>query len=432
MRPFMLSVIIIAFSLFSISVSAEAKLPCKDENAALRYLLAMGFMPQFSNDDIDHLRNVNSLERFAKIPEKVRDKLSEATSQHTLKLLELAGRCKDCNFMPDQTYKPEDFPPPFRTIKFFSLYLNAGAWKAIKEGNHVTGANIFVSIFRLGDDVENYGPIISCMIGLDIRRYAFESMKTVLAGDFKPEAKKIIIDYLKSLPRPVINVKEGLYLEKKFTESFLKELNTIDGVLKILRKVTGNPSHTPQVSQNEKISLCNANQRVLTGALEIAAMDGIVFFPTDEGFAEIQEKLLKDKVLRGPVECPGKGNYKIEFHPESENIKVSCTCGADPEKPVQSEEKPVAASNYDAELEVKARKYLSSGQYEQDCNKLLEYYDKMLAMDPFQENGLKRIEELQKKYTSKENVLVKLIAIDFKLVFEKQLKLQEEIDNLEK
>lgn len=403
----------------------------KDDNAALRYMMVIGFMPELSREDADQLRDINSLESFEKIPKKVRNKLHEAHSYRTMNLLEFAAKCKDCNFMPDQSYKPEDYVPPYRTLRTLARYLNAGAWHQAKLGDHEKAAKLFVAVFRFGDDAENYGPLISYMIGHSIREIALESMKTFLGGEFKPEAKRIVLDYLKSLPKPAFRVKEGLVWERKFTENILKTLDTNEGMIEILKNVENLSDEIQTTTLSNPEKACCANQRVLMGALEMAAMDGLKF-PENASFDQILAKLVKEKYLRNPVECPRKGEYKIKFHENDDYTEVSCSCGADPEKPItqeKAEPKPDDAAK-NSKIAAKAEEYRNSGKFASDQKEILEYYDKMINLDQFGEGAPAEIQRIQDEYEGKDNILIKTIGVSFTKVYEKQLKLQEEIESL--
>ncbi|GAB4282451.1 MAG: hypothetical protein Kow0029_28080 [Candidatus Rifleibacteriota bacterium] len=403
----------------------------QDDNAALRYLMVIGFMPDLSREDADQLKDITSLESFDKIPQKVRMKLHEASSYRTEKLLEFAAKCKDCNFMPDQSYKPDDYYPPYRTLRTLARYLNAGGWYQAKIGDHEKAARLFVAVFRFGDDAENYGPLISYMIGYSIREIALESMKTFLAGEFKPEAKKIILDYLKSLPKPAFRVKEGLVWERKSIENILKILDSNEGMIEILKNVEEPTDEHKEVTPSNPEKACCANQRVLMGALEMAAMDGIIF-PDNASTDDILNRLVKDHYLRKTVECPRNGKYKIKFHENDNYTEVSCSCGADPDKPLTKEEtfprKDNAAQKN--KLASKAEEYRNSGKFARDRKEIFEYYDKMINLDQFKENALEEIQKIQDEYESKENILIKAIGVDFKKIYGKQLKLQEEIESL--
>jgi hypothetical protein len=403
----------------------------QDDNAALRYMMVIGFMPDLSREDADQLRDITSLESFKKIPKKVRNKLHEASSYRTMNLLEFAAKCKDCNFMPDQSYKPEDYVPPYRTLRTLARYLNAGGWHQAELGDHENAARLFVAVFRFGDDAENYGPLISYMIGHSIREIALESMKTFLAGEFKPEAKKIILDYLKSLPKPAFRVKEGLVWERKFTENILKTLDSNEGMIEILKNVEEPSDEPKEATPSNPEKACCANQRVLMGALEMAAMDGIKF-PENASFDEILNRLVKDKYLRNSFECPRKGECKIKFHENDDYTEVSCSCGADPEKPLIKKE--VSPKKDDAaqknKLTAKAEEYRNSGKFARDQKEILEYYEKMINLDQFKEKALEEIQKMQDEYESKDNILIKTIGVSFKKVYERQLKLQDDIESL--
>ncbi|MBU1106715.1 MAG: hypothetical protein KKB51_08630, partial [Candidatus Riflebacteria bacterium] len=361
MKRILLILVTIAV-LVSYPVSA-AKDPYRDPNAALRYLLAIGYMPSISDDESTTLSEVTDIESLKRIPKELSGKLDEAHSSRFKILLAFAANCTECNFMPDSTFKPEDYIPPYRNLRKFARYLNAGAWKTIFHGNHEDGATLLVATFRFGDDSENYGPLIGYMVGLAIREIAFKSMQNFMTGDFRPAAKKIITDYLKSLPQIAFNAQEGLDWEKKFGEKILQTLYKDDEGLVELWRNLNNESDT--AVGNQQPSACVPNQRVLMGALEMATMDGIKIAEYKD-FASILEKLVQDKYLYKALVCPDKGKYKVDFVSENDFV-VSCSCGADPEAPVAIKDK-AAAKEIDPKLLEKARNYKISGKFDKERN----------------------------------------------------------------
>ncbi|MFZ5951365.1 MAG: hypothetical protein ACOYXC_11715 [Candidatus Rifleibacteriota bacterium] len=417
-RLFVVLTVLLVMTTFS-KAMAEVEI-MRDPNAALRYLMIMGFMPDLTKEDEDALRDIDSLESYEKMSDRTKGKLSEATSQRTRMLLKYAADCPDCNFMPDQNFKPEDYVPPYRTLRRFSRYLNAGAWSLVKKGDHKGAAELLVSVFRFGDHVENYGPLISVMIGHAIREYALASMKNFLAADYPAEAKSIITDYIKSLPKPAFNMREGLIWERKFMENLLKTLTTPEGVIEIMKVATDNVAPV-----KTSISSCNANQRVLMGAMEMALMDGIKFDGMD--FDAIQKKLVNDKYLLKPLECADKGTYKVDFK-SADDWKVSCSCGADPDAPPKEEPKP--AKEEDPDLLAKAKEYQESGKFDKDKKEFYEYFDKILALDIFDKELIQKAKVLQEDYESRDNLLIKTSAPNFGMYFEKQVNMQNEIEKL--
>ena len=422
MKRIIMALALIAALLSSGSVWATE--PYRDPNAALRYLMAMGFMPTITDDEGHKLSEVNSLETYAEIPLNLKTAAGEATSFRIKKLLADAAKCRECNFIPDSTCKPEDIVPPYKLMRKFARLLNAGAWKAIHEGRHEEGAGLLVDIFKFGDGIENNGPLISYMFGHAIREIAVNSMKNLVAGDFKPDARKIVTDYLKSLPRPAFPVKEGIKIEKTLGENVLltlvKEPKDMVEMIKTVEGSYGDPQTPPPASS------CNANQRVLMGALEMAMMDGKVF-SEDQDYKSIEEKLVKDQYLKAGFACPSKGEYKIVI--SDKDIKVSCSCGADPNVPLPAVENQTPAPT-DQKLLARAEEYLSSGNFDKDRKEYFELHDKILAVDDSQKDVLQKIDAITADYSKSENWLIKGFAVNFHKCFEKQVKLQEAIDNM--
>ncbi len=423
---FKITMLIIGVMLLTFSVAAFAEFPepYRDPNAALRYLMAIGYMPEMAKEEVESLMEVHNAERYAALSGGLRRKLGEAGSFRIKSLLQSAAACSVCSFVPDSKFDPQDIMPPYRTLRNFARFINAGAWGVISAGNHEQGAEMLVSVFRFGADSEKYQPLIGYMLGLGIRNIAMESMKNFLAGDYRAEAKKIITDYLKSLPKPAFNAKNSLVWERAYLVKTLDMLTrSTEGVVELL-KVFGDESASAPASN--KPMACVPNQRVLMGAIEMALMDGLKFENGKKG-SEIIAELVEKKYLKAGLACPDKGEYKIEFIKE-DDYKVSCSCGADPEKPVEKKEEVKPALN--PELEVKAKEYLASGRLEKDVRELYEYFDKVMACDPLESGLVEKLQTMKNDYESRDNMLIKAIVPDFSKVYEKQFKLQETIDGL--
>ena len=394
-----------------------------DPNAALRYLMAIGYMPEISRSEGTELSEVKDIETLNKLPKSLKEKLTKASHAPIKKLLDDAKKCSLCDFNPDAKLELDDVVPPYRLLRTFARFLNAGAWKAIEEGKHEIGAELFIATFRFGDDFENNGPLISYMLGCNVRELALTSMETFLSQDYKPEAKKAIITYLKSLPRPAFPLKEGILWEKLLGE---KILTTLSKNPKNLVELLPEEDEQETIVSNSKESACCANQRVISGALEMAGMDGIKFEKSAK-FSDIQNKLLTEKYILKTFECPDKGQYRVEFTSDTDFI-VSCSCGANPDTPKSETQKTTRLEN--PKLVEKAIEYYSSGKFAKDKNELNEYIDKVLAIDPLAEGALETMEKLTKNYESRGNYIIDNGMANFFRTFKEQVELQKRIDAL--
>jgi len=373
---------------------------------------------------VELITEINSLDGFSALPDSLKRKVAEAASPNIFNQLRAAAACTECTFVPDSKFEPQDLIPPYRALRTFARYINVGAWSAVSAGNHEQGAEMLVSVFRFGADSEKYQPLIGYMFGLGMRNIAMASMKNFLAGDYRAEAKKIITDYLKSLPRPAFNAKDSLVWERTYLIKSLDMLTkSTEGVVELLKSVSDEPVSAPS---SDKPMACVPNQRVLMGAIEMALMDGLKFEAGKTG-AEIIGELVEKKYLKAAPVCSDKGEYKIDFIKE-DDFKVSCSCGADPDKPVEKKEEVKPAIN--PELEAKAKEYLSSGRLEKDVKEVHEYYDKVMACDPLESGLVEKLKAMKNDYEGRDNILIKAIVPDFSKIYEKQLSLQEAIDGL--
>lgn len=426
MKSIIPALLVIALALGAIHASAADTKPYNDPNAAMRYLMAMGYMPDISKIDATALSKVEDLATLNELSEDAISSLSSGNFWRIKVLLDFAAKCPECNFMPDANFDPQDYVPPFRQLRSFARFLNARAWIELKNGSEVEGAELLVSTFRLGDDVENHGPLISYMVGFAIRNIAMKSMRNLTSGNFKPEAKKVIIDYLKALPRPAFPLKEGIVYEKVFGDKILQTLSKDPkGLAEIMPM-----DDESKVEGVETVEVkCFSNQRVLNGSIEMALMDGIKLQKMTKS-SEIQEKLVADKYLRSAPECPDKGTYQIKFTSES-MYEVSCSCGANEQSNGTTATRTTTLQGMKNPVLVKkALAYYASGKFAKDRKELMEYYDKVIAIDPFQQGGLEMMKSLKNDYESRENFILDTIAPNFEKCYEKQIKLQQEIDEL--
>lgn len=234
------TIVFLSIMLIGIGLSASAEpYILRDDNAAIRYLLAMGHMPQMTREEHKQLRDVNCLESFSNIPDEIVNKLERATSQPILSLLEFAAKAKDCNFMPDQSFNPTDYVAPYRLIRNFAVYLNAAGWKAAADGNYKRAAGLFVSVFRFGDDASKYGPLLGHMIGVSNRTTALKSMINFMSGPFSIGAKSIITDFLSSLPDPAFDAKKAFEWEKFFLEQILQSIDSHEAAYEMFQGIYG-------------------------------------------------------------------------------------------------------------------------------------------------------------------------------------------------
>jgi hypothetical protein len=261
------------------------------------------------------------------------------------------------------------------------------------------------------------------MLGCSVRKLALTSMETFLSQDYKPEAKKAIISYLKSLPRPAFPLKEGMLWEKLLGERILEILSKDPKHLVEFLPLEDEPE---MMGSKQKISECCANQRVIEGALEMAGMDGIKFEKNSK-FSEIQKKLLADKYILKGFECPDKGQYKVDFTSDSDFI-VSCSCGANPDAPKSEIQKTTRLEN--PKLVAKAIEYHSSGKFDKDKKECNEYIEKAMAIDPLSSDSLATMKKLVADYESRGNYIIDNGIGDFLRAFEQQIELQKKIDDL--
>lgn len=194
-----------------------------DNNAALRYLMATGFMPHLSEKTADQIVDLNSLESLKKLKSEARKELISANGfmKTISRLLDLAADCTDSTFIVDHDYSDDSITPPFRTIRLFSRFINAHGWLDAEKGDYTGAVKKFMHVFRIGASIGHDGCAIHAMVGIAIQRTAIESINNLLKLDSNVELKKNLSNYFENLPKPVFDSTIHLRNEKLFIDNTL-------------------------------------------------------------------------------------------------------------------------------------------------------------------------------------------------------------------
>ncbi|MBU1108082.1 MAG: hypothetical protein KKB51_15530 [Candidatus Riflebacteria bacterium] len=426
----MKKIITVMFLVLSFASQVVAE-PAKfiDNNAALRYLMAIGFMPQLSENTAYKLADVDSLESLKNLKPEIRKELSTSTAVNSMvtisRLLDLAAECTESTFVVDQNYDEESIVPPYRSLRQFARFMNARAWIDAEKGDYAAAARKFVHIFRLGANLGREGIAISGMVGIGIQRIAVESINNMLELSQDREIKKMLHDYFSALPKPLIA--SGLFIdgEKLYITNTLAKADKkpeVLGDLVTFKDSSAEPAQR-QIASN---SACVANQRVLMGAVEMYLMDyDDVLTKLDT--ATILTKLVEEKyLLKAPV-CPNKGKYIISFQ-DKEEFDVSCSCGMSPDMPVEAQSVEATSS---AVME-KASAYVKSDAYAKDKKELFAIFDEILTIDAYSADSDEKASKLAERIEKSPNPLIEAVVINPKSFYKSLRENQQRIDDLVK
>lgn len=410
-----------------------------DNNAALRYLLAMGYMPQLSTETADRLINLNSLEALKKLQAKNVQELTADENFVTtvFRLLDLAAECPHSAFMVDSEYDFDSIVPPYRSIRLFARFINVRGWMDAEKGNYVGAAKKFVHVFRLGVNFGNDGPAVNAMISMGIQRIAIESINNLLKLTRNAEVKKVLRDYFASLPKPVLNFKIFLNNEKRFIDNSLIKTEKAPELLAQAGFMTDEAEKkTEKTAPVEKPAddvLCAGNQRVLMGAIEMYLMDHESAPEVKDSLAFIN-KLVAEEYLKSAPQCPGKGSYSVNAAAEG-NFIVTCSCGVTPESATTSAH---ASEGPEVSPEVikKIRDYLMSHEYADDKKEIDAIFAEMLDIDPYAADAELRCGKLSDRITNSQHKLVNILIFNpgsyYRVIRENQLSIDALVDSLKK
>ena len=343
--------------LFSAPVAFGQRVPAEvDQNAAVRYLMAMGWFSPPDSHIMTELAGIEHLEDVKKLSPEALKYLKTGKANdfgvigNVIELMKAGAKCSTCVFNPDKKYLPTDFIPPYRRLREMARTLRAiGALQAL-DGKHQEALDLFKTIYRFGQHMGLEGPLISGMIGVAFQKMALGAMTDLRAMN---PAETIIVDmksFLKAAPRPPMNVPLLIQAEKNFFENGSKwARENPEGFgtdFKLVKTATGTTiaiatdepgKSSPQTPSSPKT--CSANQRVLMGALEMLGMDYGNPLPASIS-ADLKGTLVKLQYLKKFPECYEKGEYSIDLSGKGDPI-VSCSVHKTVDA-IQTSTKPVA------------------------------------------------------------------------------------------
>lgn len=388
-----------------------------DENAALRYLLAIGYMPDFSTCD-NNLKEILDLEAFKNLKPEIRKVLDNyerlSKSITFFRLLNLAADCSKSTFIVDKTIDEDTIVPPYSTLRLFAHFIIAMGWKAAEKGDYHDAAQRFVHVFRLGTCLGSDGLTIGGFFGTALQRLAVTSADNLLKITDDSGVKKYLLDYFSALPDPVIDPKRYLENELIISVRFLEKVEKNPELLVEYEIIKDEESKTRKKPLGSDLA-CAANQRVLLGAVEMYLMDNEKL-PANIESDGMLKSLVDGQYLKSVPVCPNKGTYIFSFA-DSDNVKISCTCGSSIDTPApEKSEKEV----FSAAVLKRAEEYVASsatipgsGQrsFAKDKKELEELFKEMLNLDAFAPDAEKTADIFAERIEKTSNPLIRTLVI---------------------
>ena len=404
-----------------------------DNNAALRYMIAIGFMPpQFSENAAYSFGDVNSLESLKKLKPEIRKELESNTAagnmRTMLRLLELAALCTESTFVVDQDYDDESIIPPYRSLRTFARFMVARGWIDAEKGNYAAAAAKFAHVFRLGANLGHERFAISGMVGIGIQRMAVESINNLIEISNDASIKKSLYDYFSSLPKPLIGRTLHIEGEKLYVFNMIKKAENKPELLSVLEKFEAKSEK--QVSKRSAEAACAANQRVLLGAIEMYMMDHEEA-PTNLDSAAILNKLVAEQYPKSAPVCDRNGAYSFSFV-DKDDFKVACSCGASPDNQTSTSDDEESSEDVSPEVMQKINDYMKSGEFAKDKEELVAIFDEIMALDGYDIANDEKAGKIAERIENSQNTLIKTMMINPQSFYKSLRENQQRIDDLVK
>jgi len=405
-----------------------------DNNAALRYLMAIGFMPKLSDKTYDQLYNLNSLDSLKKIKAESRTELDAAVNSMgpIYRLLDLAAECTESTFLVDQNNNYETIVPPYRSIRQFARFLNACALIEAERGNHLLAAKTFINIFRLGVNLSRDHIIINASLSMTIQGMAIASINNLLTQTKDAEVKKVLSDYFTKLPKPILVWKNYLKSEYQNIANSLVMAEKNPALMADVPMFTDESEKSAQADRSSD-SECAANQRVLLGATEMYLIDH-EDTPKIKNSADFFQKLVDEKYLKTVPVCGNKGSYSINLV-DRENFNVVCSCGVSPDA-ISTAATAESAKKVSPATIKKIEVYLKSEQYTEDKKTIEALFEEMMALDPFAPGVDEKAAELDERIEKHESGMARYLVLYpgsyYKTIREHQQRIDDLVNTLKK
>lgn len=380
------------------------------DNGAFFYKQALQMMPEFSDEEFQSLRKVSSLEAFKKLSPEVINKLGKALKKEFFGHLSAAQKSADCFFFTEKDYSLKSPKIDTKIWRNFNCFLNAMGWLAISQNKVPLGLNLFAINLSLSRALAKNSILLhSSIFSIAFVKDSLASIESYCETSNDAKGKDFLIKRLKGFPRPFYNVGDFINTERKVILEacavFDKEPEYLAGFF--------------AAKENPKRKICQSNIRMLTGGIELAQMDGLL--KNKEADVDAVQKLLVEKsYMKEVFTCPSGGKYGLIYNDAGEIFEITCSCYSEP-----------LPAHKDPDRVGIAMEYRNSPQYENDKKELLEYLEKLAALDHSAADPYKEMAEYNSenpKYAN--NVFLIHLMFDCNHYKDRSNELQGRIDTL--
>jgi hypothetical protein len=445
-KPTILSLpLIIVLFLFAHVAFGQKSLAGVDQNAAVRYLMALGWFSPPDRAVMNELAAIDHLEDAKKLSPKAQEYLKNGKINdfgsifNVIRLLKAGAQCSTCVFNPDKQFFPDDSIPPYKRLREMVRVVCAiGALKAL-DGKHQEALDLFKAVYRFGQHLEQEGLLISGMIGVDFRKRALSAMVDLRA---MTPAETVIVDlkaFLNTIPKPPMDIPclilggkncfAGMcQWYKNNPEAFgtnLKLVKTATGSTIVIASDESGGGEKPMIPVPQS---CAANQRVIIGATEMLQMDYGELLPATIS-ANLQGALVRLGYLKSFPECPEKGQYNIDL--QAKGKSNVCCCSVHQTVDDIEEAAGVSANRVPTGEELAEWKsYVSNPDFEEHISQGLKVFDAALKMESKRPDFQKRLEQLQHDTENASKFFIKTSFPDFNIFWKNQSELEAKIEML--
>ncbi len=275
----------VALLLPSGSAAGENAIQADRVNAADLYRQAFGQMPQFA-------REAEILNEYATTP--IDDAIIEILkqSQETFSTVAKANDATWCDWgvLNQDIFTHIDYLGPTRKL---ARLMCLEARYLLEQDQDEAAAKIFASVLLLGRRIEQGGPLMCLLVGLNIERIALEPMAAA-CHDFNDEAKRTLLHRMDALTER-IGFAEVLTVERKILVDHLIEIakndsnQARDQIIKIAHEWGGSPVDADKVVQEvsgEPAGWIASLERLRQAFIDVEAIGAL---PLDEFLQELDK-----------------------------------------------------------------------------------------------------------------------------------------------
>lgn len=426
MRYFHVIVFAVMLGFTSPTFSATSPEP-SGKNAAVGYLMAIGWMTPPSEQVLNQIDRADSLESLKSFTSETWHYFSDSRMPIVLRFLKQGADCDFCRYIYERTYLPDDLVPPYRRLRDLAKIARGAGLKMLKEGNASEAFEIFKAVFRMGEGLEQDETLLSGHISVLIRKEIVKPFEEVITTASDSSVIEMVREYLRSLPKTTTGYKNLLEYERRYIENSLKFMKSHPETVDDFQILTPSNSDKNKITLSESpLSKCQANQRVLQGALELLTLD---FNPLPASMtpAIIPEYLVHSGYLKEFPVCPQRGRYEV-FTSSDGSLSFHCTIHPEPDyKAIQKNLQDQAQ----AEKE-KLRTFVNTPEFDALCMETLAFMDEAIAMDQNVPDFIAKLDAFTKKVEASPNALVRKMIPSFRKLYQHRLELDESIQNLAK